>query len=214
MFIIFDCDGVLVDSELISSRELATFLSDLGRPTTAEECRENFTGLSLKSVSDIVRDDWGVDLPDDFITALRTRDQAAFDRDLKAVPGIHEVLDMLDHRGLRYCVASSGSPEKIQHSLMLTTLTQRFGDNVFSASNVAHGKPAPDLFLWAAKTMGAAPVDCLVIEDSPAGVQAAKAAGMRVFGFTGGAHCGEGYAQKLKDADVIFNDMTMLGALL
>lgn len=214
MFIIFDCDGVLVDSELISSRELAAFLSDLGRPTTAEECRENFTGLSLKSVSDRVREDWGVMLPDDFITALRTRDQAAFDRDLKAIPGIHEVLDMLDHRGLRYCVASSGSPEKIQHSLMLTNLTDRFGGNVFSATNVAHGKPAPDLFLWAAQTMGVSPGDCVVIEDSPAGVQAAKAAGMRVLGFIGGAHCGDGYAQKLKDADVVFDDMAMLGALL
>lgn len=214
MFIIFDCDGVLVDSELISSRELASFLSDLGRPTSAEECRENFTGLSLKSVSDMVREDWGVTLPEDFITALRTRDQAAFDRDLKAIPGIHEALDILDNRGLRYCVASSGSPEKIQHSLMLTNLTDRFGDHVFSATNVAHGKPAPDLFLWAAQTMGAAPADCVVIEDSPAGVQAAKAAGMRVLGFTGGAHCGEGYAQKLKNADVVFDDMAALGELL
>jgi len=207
MLIIFDCDGVLVDSELISSRELAAFLSDLGRPTTAEECRENFTGLSLKSVSDMVRDDWGVALPDDFITALRARDQTAFDRDLKAIPGIHKMLDVLDGLGMRYCVASSGSPEKIQHSLMLTSLTERFGDDVFSASNVAHGKPAPDLFLWAAETMGAAPADCLVIEDSPAGVQAAKAAGMRVFGFTGGAHCGAG-------ADAVFDDMAALGALL
>ena len=214
MFIIFDCDGVLVDSELISSRELAAFLSDLGRPTSAEECRENFTGLSLKSVSDQVRDDWGVRLPDDFITALRIRDQAAFDRDLKAIPGVHKVLDMLDQRGLRYCVASSGSPEKIQHSLMLTNLTERFGDHVFSASNVANGKPAPDLFLWAAQTMDVVPADCVVIEDSPAGVQAAKAAGMRVLGFTGGAHCGEGYGQKLKDADAIFDDMAALGALL
>lgn len=214
MFIIFDCDGVLVDSELISSRELALFLSDLGRPTKPEECRENFTGLSLKSVSDIVRDDWGVRLPDDFVTALRARDQGAFDRDLKAIPGIHETLDMLDNRGLRYCVASSGSPEKIQHSLMLTNLTERFGEDVFSATFVAHGKPAPDLFLWAAKTMGIAPADCVVIEDSAAGVQAAKAAGMRVLGFTGGAHCGEGYAHKLKDADVVFDDMSKLDTLL
>ena len=214
MFIIFDCDGVLVDSELISSRELASFLSDLGRPTKPEECREHFTGLSLKSVSDIVRDDWGVRLPDDFVTALRARDQGAFDRDLKAIPGIHKTLDMLDNRGLRYCVASSGSPEKIKHSLMLTNLTERFGEDVFSATFVAHGKPAPDLFLWAAKTMGIDPADCVVIEDSAAGVQAAKAAGMRVLGFTGGAHCGEGYAQKLADADAVFDDMSKLDTLL
>lgn len=210
MFVIFDCDGVLVDSELIASRELAAYLSDLGRPTTAEECRESFTGLSLKAVADVVRNVWGVVLPDDFIAALRTRDQHAFERDLKAIPGVEKTLDTLDAMDIPYCVASSGTPEKIHHSLTLTRLLERFDGHLFSASQVQHGKPAPDLFLLAARTMGVAPTDCVVIEDSPAGVQGAKAAGMRVLGFTGGAHCGPGYGEKLGAADAVFSDMTDL----
>lgn len=214
MLIIFDCDGVLVDSELIASRELAAYLTHLGRPTTDAECRETFTGLSIQAVGEKVRRDWKFDLPDDFVAALRQRDRAAFDRDLTAIPGVEAVLDHLDARGLRYCVASSGTPEKIRHSLELTGLIRRFGAHLFSASQVTHGKPAPDLFLFAARTMGSAPQDCLVIEDSPAGVAGAKAAGMRVLGFTGGGHCGPGYAAKLADADAVFSDLGKLRDLL
>jgi len=214
MLIIFDCDGVLVDSEMIASRELATYLTDLGRPTMGEECREAFTGLSIKAVGEKVRRDWSVDLPRDFVADLRERDRVAFERDLKAIPGVAAVLDELDRLGLRFCVASSGTPEKIRHSLTITNLIARFDGHVFSASQVTHGKPAPDLFLLAAKTMGAAPDDCLVIEDSPAGVQAARAAGMRVLGFAGGAHCGRDYADKLKDTDAVFTDMTALPKLI
>jgi len=207
MLVIFDCDGVLVDSELIASRELAAYLSDLGRPTSAEQCREAFTGLSLKAVADMVRKDWGVALPDDFVSALRARDQKAFERDLKAIPDIEHTLDALDAMKIRYCVASSGMPEKIHHSLTLTGLLHRFDGHLFSAAQVEHGKPAPDLFLLAARTLGIAPADCWVIEDSPAGVQGAKAAGMRVLGFTGGSHCGPRYAEKLSAADAVFADM-------
>ena len=214
MLIIFDCDGVLVDSELIASRELAAYLSDLGRPTSAIECREAFTGISIQAVGDKVRRDWGMDLPHDFVAALRERDRAAFDRDLTVIPGIFETLDALDRHGVRYCVASSGTPEKIRHSLELTNLIGRFNGHLFSASQVAHGKPAPDLFLLAARTMNAQPADCLVIEDSPAGVAGAIAAGMRVFGFTGGGHCGPGYAAKLHAAELVFDDMSALGSLL
>jgi beta-phosphoglucomutase-like phosphatase (HAD superfamily) len=120
----------------------------------------------------------------------------------------------LDDLRLAYCVASSGTPEKIRHSLALTGLIDRFDDHLFSASQVQHGKPAPDLFLLAARTMGVAPQDCLVIEDSPAGVAGAKAAGMRVLGFTGGGHCGPGYADKLNDADAVFSDMSNLSVFL
>lgn len=214
MLIIFDCDGVLVDSEMIASRELAAYLTDLGRPTLPEECRETFTGLSIKAVGEMVVRDWGLAVPVDFEASLRTRDFAAFDRDLKIIPGVVSILDALDQLGLPYCVASSGAPEKISHSLTLTHLLERFDGHVFSAAQVANGKPAPDLFLLAAETMGAAPGDCLVIEDSPAGVAGAKAAGMRVLGFTGGSHCGPKHADKLKEADAVFNAMTALPALL
>lgn len=214
MLIIFDCDGVLVDSEMIASRELAAYLSDLGRPTTGEECRETFTGLSIKAVGEKVRDDWGVDLPGDFVAGLRARDRVAFERDLKAIPGIETVLDQLDRAGVRYCVASSGTPEKIRHSLTITNLIERFDDHLFSASQVEHGKPAPDLFLLAATTMGADPADCIVVEDSPAGVRGAKAAGMRVLGFTGGGHCGPGYADKLIEADAVLDTMRALAEFL
>ena len=207
MLIIFDCDGVLVDSEMISSRELAAYLTALGRPTLAAECREVFTGLSIKAVGERVQDDWGVALPDDFVAKLRERDFAAFDRDLKTIPGIEAVLDDLSTQGVPFCVASSGTPEKIQHSLSITNLIDHFDGHLFSASHVANGKPAPDLFLHAAKSMGAHPADCLVIEDSPAGITGAKAAGMRVLGFTGGSHCGANYADKLHDADAVFDNM-------
>ncbi|MCR4376757.1 MAG: HAD family hydrolase [Rhodospirillales bacterium] len=214
MLIIFDCDGVLVDSEMIASQELAAYLSDLGRPTSGAECREAFTGISIQAVGDKVRHDWGLELPQDFVAALRERDRMAFERDLAAIPGIFAALDDLDQRGLRYCVASSGTPEKIRHSLELTGLIERFDGHLFSASQVARGKPAPDLFLFAAASMNTAPNDCIVIEDSPAGVAGAKAAGMRVLGFTGGGHCGPDYAAKLSAADAVFDDMAALVSLL
>jgi len=157
MLIIFDCDGVLVDSEMIASRELAAYLTNLGRPTLGEECRENFTGLSIKGVGEKVAREWGLKTRDDFGASLRARDFGAFERDLVAIPGVEAVLDTLDQKGLPYCVASSGSPEKIRHSLTLTNLLERFNGNVFSAVQVVNGKPAPDLFLLAAQTMGAAP---------------------------------------------------------
>lgn len=210
MLIIFDCDGVLVDSELIASRELAAYLTDLGRPTQAEECRQSFTGLSLHSVSVKIATEWGVTLPSDFVAQLRTRDRAAFERDLKPVPGIFQALEKLDLKGIPYCVASSGTPEKIRHSLTVTGLLKRFDNHLFSASQVVNGKPAPDLFLFAAQSMGFNPAACMVIEDSVAGVQGAKAAGMRVLGFTGASHCGPGYAATLSQADAVFDDLNDL----
>lgn len=214
MVVIFDCDGVLVDSELIASRELAAYLSELGRATSAEDCREAFTGLSIKAVGEKVHADWGLKLPDDFVAQLRARDAIAFERDLKAIPGVEKVLDILDQTRVLYGVASSGTPEKIRHSLEITQLIGRFGDHLYSASQVAHGKPAPDLFLYAAQSMGVDPSTCVVIEDSPAGVEGAKAAGMRVIGFTGGSHCGPRYADKLSAADHVIEHMRSLPAAL
>jgi len=214
--VIFDCDGVLVDSEMIASHELAAYLSELGRPTDGAECRATFTGMSIKSVGEVLRHEWGLALPDDFIERLRARDRVAFERNLQPISGITKILDHLKQAQIQYCVASSGTPEKIHHSLSITGLAAHFGDNLFSASQVEHGKPAPDLFALAAVEMGAAVEDCVVIEDAPAGIQGAVAAGMDVLGFTGGAHCDVNSANALlfAGAKTTFTDMADLPDLL
>ena len=214
--IIFDCDGVLVDSEMIASRELAYFLSDLGRPTQPAECRELFTGMSIKSVAQLVKLNWGLALPDNFVEQLRERDRSAFERELKAVPHVKDVLAQVRRADIALCVASSGTPEKVRHSLSLTGLLDFFDGHLFSATQVAHGKPAPDLFTLAATRMGIAAAHCLVIEDAAPGVQGGVAAGMEVFGFIGASHCGpqSGHALRASGASRIFDNMTALPALL
>jgi len=210
MLIIFDCDGVLVDSEMIASRELAAYITDLGRPTEAQECRDAFTGLSLQTVAERVKNAWGLVFPETFVRHLQDRDARAFERELTAIPGVEAILNALDHARMPYCVASSGRPEKIRHSLTITGILDRFNGHLFSATQVAHGKPAPDLFLYAAAQMKIEPKACLVIEDSPAGVTGALAASMRVIGFTGGGHCGPGYANKLRAAEAVYSNMPAL----
>lgn len=214
--VIFDCDGVLVDSEMIASRELASYLSDLGRPTDGAECRAAFTGMSIKSVADLVRRDWGFDLPHDFVEQLRTRDRIAFERDLNVIPGVADVLSRLSHSQTNFCVASSGTLEKIRHSLSITGLLNHFDGHLFSATQVTHGKPAPDLFELAAYEMNVAPEHCVVIEDATAGVRGGVAAGMAVLGFTGGSHTNPGTADALRSAGAqrIFADMGELLELL
>ena len=211
--VIFDCDGVLVDSEMIASRVLARELTDMGYPLEPEDCRARFTGISMDKVVSLIEADWGRRLPGDFQDHMRAKDFEAFETELTAIPGVPEMLDALDRPK---CVASSGSPEKIRNSLRITGLTRHFGDRLFSAKQVEHGKPAPDLFLFAAKAMGADPTRCLVVEDAPAGVQGALAAGMRVLGYTGGGHCGPGYADRLRQsgAETVVHDIRRLLDLL
>lgn len=183
--VVFDCDGVLVDSEMLASTVLAEQLQDCGLSITADDCRQQFTGRSLSSVIDMVERQWLVKLPDDFLIKLRQRDVIVFEKELRPIAGVAEVLEGLS---LPFCVASSGGLIKIRHSLTLTGLINHFEPHIFSAEQVAKGKPAPDLFIHAARTMGVAPEKCLVIEDSVAGVTAAIAAGMMVLGFAGGSH--------------------------
>ena len=212
--VIFDCDGVLVDSEMLASRALAAYLSDLGRPTTDAECRAHFTGLSLKSVAEKVQTMWAMTLPDDFVSQLRNADKAIFEAQLQAIPGIRQALESLT---IPFCVASSGTLEKITHSLTITGLLDHFDGHLFSAQQVKNGKPAPDLFQLAHQQMGAPdPCRTAVIEDSPAGVQGARAAGLWVLGFVGGSHCGPDTAAALQGAGahVIFDDMRDLAELL
>lgn len=211
--IIFDCDGVLVDSEELSSRLLAKALTDQGYRVTPEDCRVRYTGISMRSVIEMVEADWGRKLPADFEERVREHDIEVFGRELKAIP---RMADALTRISLPVCVASSGAPEKIHHSLTVTELLDFFAPHLFSAHMVERGKPAPDVFLLAAEKMGVASANCCVVEDSEAGVTGARAAGMRVLGFTGGSHTRPGDEDGLKraGADIVFDDMAQLPGLV
>lgn len=190
--VIFDCDGVLIDSELISARQLIETLSAYGLDVDLAYVRRHFLGRSYPIVLAQIRAEFGVDLPPDFEEAYRARLLAAFERELTVMPGAAEVMDRL---AVPFCVATSSSPKRAARSLEIAGLSERVGERLFTASEVTRGKPAPDLFLHAADRMGAAPERCLVLEDSLNGLQAAAAAGMRVAHFTGGSHqSGDGAA--------------------
>ncbi|HRD90066.1 MAG TPA: HAD family hydrolase [Accumulibacter sp.] len=213
VLVIFDCDGVLVDSEPIASRVLAEALSEVGFPLTAQQAIDRYTGISLGAVLARVEAEWGRRLPADFATLLGERDRAAFAAELQPVSGVVEMLAGLD---LPRCVASSGSIEKIRSNLRITGLLPYLEPHLFSATMVARGKPAPDLFLHAAAMMAAPPARCVVVEDSLAGVRAARAAGMRVFGFHGGGHARPDSSAALQAAGAtrVFSRLCELPGLL
>ena len=211
--VIFDCDGVLVDSEVIACRTDAACLAELGIAISTDEILDRYVGISLAGMLADLAQRFGRTLPADLADTLRRRTLAAFDTELTAIPGVADVLATIRPP---VCVASSSEPARIRHSLALVGLRQHFEPHIFSASQVASGKPAPDLFLFAADRMAAPPDRCLVIEDSIAGVQAARAAGMRVFGFTGGSHCRPGHGDRLRasGAALVFAEMSRLPGLL
>jgi HAD superfamily hydrolase (TIGR01509 family) len=177
--VIFDCDGVLVDSEPIAARVFAGLLCEVGLPTTAEQADQRYRGRSMKSCLELVRQELG-SLPDAFEADLQERTFAEFRSALMPVAGVEGVL-----RGLAvpFCVASSGSHAKMKLTLGLTGLLRWFEGKLFSATEVARGKPFPDLFLHAAERMGVDPARSVVVEDSAVGVRAARAAGMEVLGY-------------------------------
>ncbi|MCA8884329.1 MAG: HAD family hydrolase [Rhodobacteraceae bacterium] len=183
--VIFDCDGVLIDSEIISARMLIAELRGYGVDITIDYVKQHFLGRSYPMVMRQIRDQFALVLPERFESDYRARLLRAFDTELRAMPGVDAVMAAL---ACPFCVATSSSPERVRHSLGLVGLWDRCAGRIFTASQVAHGKPAPDLFLFAAAEMGAAPNRCLVIEDSQNGMQAALAAGMTVSRFTGGSH--------------------------
>jgi HAD superfamily hydrolase (TIGR01509 family) len=195
--IIFDCDGVLVDSEIVSFKVEAEMFAEIGIRLSAHDLLTRFLGTSSASMFAIIGRENDIKLPPDFAERAARRTLEVFDRELKPIPGIAELLADLP---ARKCVASSSEPPRIRHSLSLAGILQHFEPHIFSATQVNHGKPAPDLFLLAAERMGVPPARCLVIEDSVAGVTAARAAGMTVLGFTGGSHCLDGHAEKLEAA--------------
>lgn len=184
--IIFDCDGVIADSEILSAEVLIAQLAEMDIAITAEDVRRDFLGRSFPTVAATIRDRFARDLPVDFEASYRARLLERFGTGLRETPGFSEMLAGLG--GRRICVATSSSPPRVARTLALLGLDGRFGAHVFTASQVARGKPAPDLFLYAAAQMGTPPARALVIEDSAPGLAAARAAGMAVLHYAGGAH--------------------------
>jgi len=204
--VIFDNDGVVVDSELLANRVLSDLLTEHGHPTTVQESIRDYLGGTLSGVRAIIRERSGQDLSSGFDDSYHRRLFEAFSTDLRPVEGIRSVLDHLE---LPFCLASSGTFDRIIRSLTVTGLLGYFGDRIFSAEQVANGKPAPDLFLHAASTMAVPTSHCVVIEDSPNGVAAARAAGMTVFGYVALTP-----AERLSGADATFATMDDLLPLL
>jgi len=197
--LVFDCDGVLVDSEPLACRIGAETLTDHGFTITYEEFL-GFVGRSAQDIHAMMETRFGRPVPTDIRAASRERLFAAFRAELRAIEGIAAVIDAL---GVPACVASSSDLERLALALGVTGLAPLFGPRVFSATQVTRGKPAPDLFLFAAAQCGVPPAACLVVEDSPAGIAAAVAAGMCPIGFTGGGHCEPGHADRLTAAGAV-----------
>lgn len=195
--VIFDCDGVLIDSEIISARMLVAELMRLGLTIDLAYVERNFLGRSYPVVMETIRREFGLDLPPDFEAQYREALLAAFQQELKVVPHVQEVLSQI---GVPFCVATSSSPRRVEMSLSLVGLAPLIGDKVFTSTLVARGKPAPDLFLHAAEKMGATPDRTLVIEDSLTGIRAGLAAGMTVWRFVGGSHLGATTPEEPQDA--------------
>ncbi|MGF1594217.1 MAG: HAD family hydrolase [Kiloniellaceae bacterium] len=208
--VIFDCDGVLVDSEAIANRIMAETITASGIPITYEDCRARFVGGTLQRVMDTVEQWLGRPLPPGWKEDFEARRDEAFRRELHPVPGVAAAIEAIRAGGAEVCVASSGSPEKMELTLGLTGLRHHFGERLFSANMVAQGKPEPDIFLHAAERMGCLPETCVVVEDSLLGVTAGVAAGMRVL-----AYAAESDPAILKAAGGHpFADMTELPGLL
>jgi HAD superfamily hydrolase (TIGR01509 family) len=189
--VMFDCDGVLVDSEIISNEVLARALTADGLPTTLAEARRDYQGLLLADVVLRAQAKLGRALPDNWLECYERERTKAFRRDLRAVPGAADVVERIKAAGISVCVASQGKLSKTRLSLKLTGLCHLFGaDELFSAYSVPRGKPAPDLFLLAASAMNAEPSRCAVIEDTPSGIAAAVSAGMRALGYAAASDAG------------------------
>ena len=206
--VIFDNDGVLVDSERLATTPLSEALTEAGLPYTFEETVRDFMGGSMASMRQQAEARLGRPLPADLEDRYHQRLFDGFAH-LQAIEGVAAVLDHLEARGITYCLASSGTHRRIRTALTAVGFLDRFDGRIFSAEDVAHGKPAPDLFLHAAGSMGVKPADCVVVEDSPLGVAAAVAAGMKVFGYAGMTD-----PAKLSAADAVFHDMTALADLI
>jgi HAD superfamily hydrolase (TIGR01509 family) len=211
--VIFDCDGVLVDSEMLAVRVMTEQLGLFGVAVAPEEFLTGFVGLDERASHRRVQTEYGVTLPEDFnVTSARAL-EVAFRAELRTLPGVKALIERLD---VPFCVGSNSSHPRLALTFETTGLAPLLAGRVFSADDVERGKPAPDLFLYAAKAMGVAPDRCLVIEDSVTGVTAARAAGMRVIGFCGASHIRDGHDQKLRalGVEAVVRSYQELAALL
>ncbi|AFZ56807.1 HAD family hydrolase [Anabaena cylindrica FACHB-243] len=206
--VIFDCDGVLVDSEPIINRIFAEMLTEVGFPITHAEVTQKFIGKSFKTCLEIIEQSYEKPLPQNFIELCKKREFAALQQELQAVSGINELLEQIT---LPKCVASNSSHRHIQLVLKLTGLIHQFEGKIYSCYDVPRPKPFPDVYLYAAEQMNTNPEHCVVIEDSVPGVQSGCAAGMTVFGYAQHSYC---TALTAAGAKIVFNDMRQLSQLL
>jgi HAD superfamily hydrolase (TIGR01509 family) len=204
--VIFDCESVLIDSDRISLRVQAEMLCELGVPTSYDACVRDFLRIGMPATLAAITARLGRPVPPSWINELDRAVLNAFTHELTPTPGIVEALNQIT---VPTCIASSGSHDKMRFTLGLTDLYRRFDGRIYSGDEVEHGKPAPDLFLYAARSMTTAAAGCVVVEDNPSGVQAAKAAGMRVLGYASTTP-----KEWLHHADVVFTDMADLPALI
>ncbi|HEV8258706.1 MAG TPA: HAD family hydrolase [Casimicrobiaceae bacterium] len=211
--VIFDCDGVLVDSEMIACEIGAEAWCELGFNISAQDVAHHFIGVSVREWHAEVARRSGITIPEGFEAAVEAKTKAAFTKMLRPMPGILKALAAIQ---MPVCVASNSTPDRIRHSLSLVGLIDHFEPHIFSASMVKRGKPAPDLFLFAAAEMGVDPPRCVVVEDSVPGTQAAASAGMAVLGFCGGSHCTAEHSDRLlrEGAMLTWTDMARLPEIL
>jgi HAD superfamily hydrolase (TIGR01509 family) len=211
--IIFDCDGVLIDSEILSNRSEVEALRSFGIEFELSDYMNRFVGKNTKDVLDGIESLHGVRVSEDAWKLVKENTSKIFEAELKPIAGIFELLASTNKEK---CVASSSSLDRLDLTLKLTGLLDIFSPHIFSSEQVDRGKPAPDLFLFAAERMQVHPDRCIVIEDSLTGVRAGVAAGMKVIGFTGGSHIQMGHQEKLLDAGTIevFSKMSQISAWL
>lgn len=198
--IIFDCDGVLIDSEILSNRAEVELLKSFGIEFELGEYMAKFVGKSTKDVLKTIEASHNVSLPAEFRRLAEKQIFTAFKTELQSIPGIFELIDSIN---IAKCVASSSSLSRLDITLKITGLLDKLSPHIFSAEQVERGKPSPDLFIFAANKMQVSPDRSVVIEDSPYGVRAGVSAGMTVLGFTGGSHIQPGHADRLRDEGAI-----------
>ncbi len=214
ILVIFDCDGVLIDSEAITSRIEFQALRSMGCLLSMEDYLDRSLGVTEEDLLwDTIASEWDVTLPEDFGTRLRAEVRESLAKELLPIEGVKKVLAAMPYQD---CVASGATTQRLEFTLSVAGLAERFKGRCFSGAMVRQGKPAPDVFLLAAEKMGFEPRDCIVVEDSVNGVRAAVSAGMSVLGFIGASHCRPGLESKLRElgCSEIFSKMEKLPSLI
>ncbi len=210
--VIFDCDGVLVDSEILASQAALRMLEPYGFSMSPKAYSHRFAGKVEEDSLSVIKNEYNIELPDDFLSKMRLEIEHSLDHELQAIQGAREVIETIP---VQKAVVSNSRSVRVVSSLKVAGLSDLFGKHLFAAEMVANPKPAPDVYLFAAETLGVNPSACLVIEDSQSGVKAAHSAGMQVIGFLGASHIPDGHADTLKanGAFTAVDDMKVLGQL-